>query len=249
MTDVIPLGGGESPFDRIKQTRSDGTQYWSARTLQGLMGYAKWQNLMTAIARAQQAASNTGMDVDMEFAQVSPITEVGHRSTAGRFAPGTREDFELSRHAAYLVAMNGDPNKPEVAAAQSYFAARTAQAERVEQGVASLPGWAVALHALVDQQAVVEIEQRRQASQLREIDARVGSVEGAHGEFAALGYALLNKLPTDRTWLARLGKKATAAMRAEDQTPRRRQDATFGLINVYPTWALDAALGDMPEAA
>ena len=38
-------------------------------------------------------------------------------------------NYQLSRMAAYLVAMNGDPNKPEVAAAQAYFAAMTRQAE------------------------------------------------------------------------------------------------------------------------
>lgn len=34
-------------------------------------------------------------------------------------------DWHLDRMAAYLVAMNGDPNKPEVAAAQAYFAMQT----------------------------------------------------------------------------------------------------------------------------
>jgi DNA-damage-inducible protein D len=116
-----------SPFDRIKQVRPDGTQFWSARTLQGLMGYVKWQNLTTAIARAMQAASNTGADVAGLFTEVS-------KKSGGRNA----EDFELTRYAAYLVAMNGDPNKPEVAAAQSYFAVRTREAE-VTQQRAQLP--------------------------------------------------------------------------------------------------------------
>ena len=31
-------------------------------------------------------------------------------------------DFKLSRFACYMLAMNGDPNKPEVARAQAYFA-------------------------------------------------------------------------------------------------------------------------------
>ncbi|WP_326565119.1 hypothetical protein VSH64_25075 [Amycolatopsis rhabdoformis] len=238
-----------SPFDRIKQNRPDGSEFWSARHLQGLMGYAKWQNLMTAIARAQQSASNTGMDVAREFEQVAPFTDSGNRSGGGQFASGTREDFQLSRQAAYLVAMNGDPNKPEVAAAQAYFAARTVQAEVVERRASKLPAWAQALHVLVDQQAAIEVEQQRQAVQVREIDARVASVEGAYGEFAALAYAKLNDLPTDRPSLALLGKRASAVMRAAGQEPRKRQDATFGLINVYPTWALDAALAELTEDA
>lgn len=245
MTDLTTTDG-TSPFDRIKQARPDGTEYWSARKVQGLMGYSRWQTLQPAIARAMQTASNTGMDVAREFVQLAPLT--GSRNGSGQFA-GTQEDFELSRQAAYLVAMNGDPNKAEVAQAQAYFAARTMQAEAVERKTIDQPAWAVALHLLVDQQAAVEVEQRRQADELREISARVDSVEGSHGEFAALGYAILNKLPTNRPWLAQLGKKASAAMRAEGQEPRRRQDATFGLINVYPTWALDAALAEFPDIA
>lgn len=241
----LVVAGGQSPFDRIKQTRADGSEFWSARQLQALMGYAKWQNLQPAIARAIQTASNTGMDIDREFVQVAPVMGSQQRSTGGRFVTSVREDYELSRRAAHLVSMNGDPNKPEVAAAQLYFAERTHQAEMIEQRAANLPGWAVALHALVDQQAAIEVEQRRQAGEIREIKARVDSVEGAYDEFTALGYAKLHDLPTDRPYLSQLGKRAAAAMRAKGEQPRQRQDATFGRINVYPTWALDSGLEEL----
>ena len=78
----------------------------------------------------------------------------------------------------------------------------------------------------------------------RVLEAKVDSIEGHYGEFTALGYAKLNDLPTDRPWLARLGKRAAGIMRDAGDEPRKREDATFGSINVYPTWALDDALAD-----
>lgn len=42
-----------------------------------------------------------------------------------------QEDYRLLRLGFYLTAMNGDPRKPEVAAAQSYFAIKTREAETV----------------------------------------------------------------------------------------------------------------------
>jgi DNA-damage-inducible protein D len=237
MSELTTTDGG-SAFDRIKLTRPDGSEFWSARALQGLMGYARWENMREAVARAQQSASNTGENVSDLFREAT-------KKAGGR----PSEDFELTRRAAYLVAMNGDPRKDEVAAAQGYFASRAVQAESAEQQLTELPEWAQQQIATIMRVGKVEIEQARQAVLMRELDARVASFEGAHGEFTALGYAKLNDLPTDRRWLSQVGRKAAAAMRAKGQEPHQRQDATFGLINVYPTWALDTALAEMPEAA
>lgn len=117
---VIPADslGSPTPFDVYRQEREDGTEFWSARDLAQLMGYIKWQNFENALNRAIKAADNQKMDVSSLFTRSS-------KKTGGR----PQEDYELSRFAAYLVAMNGDPNKPEVASAQAYFAARTRQAE------------------------------------------------------------------------------------------------------------------------
>lgn len=108
-----------SPFDAIKQTRTDGSEFWSARDLMETMGYAYWKNFETPLNRAMMTSRNQGQVVEVLF------TRSGKKSIIGR----PKEDYELSRYAAYLVAMNGDPNMPNVAAAQSYFAIQTRVAE------------------------------------------------------------------------------------------------------------------------
>lgn len=108
-----------APFDAIRRVRADGTEFWSARALMAPLGYgADWRNFAATVERAHAAATNQGYDVETLFVGVT-------EKSGGR----PREDFHLSRFACYLVAMNGDPRKPEVAAAQAYFAIRTREAE------------------------------------------------------------------------------------------------------------------------
>lgn len=137
MTIVPPEG--PSPFDQLR----DPDNRWSTRKLQILMGYSRWENLTPALKRAMASAHNEGLNVDDEFlrSQENP-SELGGRP---------REDFRLTRHAAYLLAMNGDPNKSEVADAQTYFARKTREAE-VRAGSPALPqDYEEALVALLGQ--------------------------------------------------------------------------------------------------
>ncbi|MDK8450960.1 hypothetical protein [Corynebacterium mastitidis] len=139
----------ESPFDAIKRTREDGSEYWSARELMPLMGYARWEDFLKITRRAETSAKNSGQG------GFSAITE--KLSEGGR----PRIDYELTRFAAYLVAMNGDPNKPEVAAAQAYFAVRTREAETT-QPVHALPAsYSEALRELAATVERAEAEHQR----------------------------------------------------------------------------------------
>jgi len=118
-----PAGNaGGTPFDAIRHEDEHG-EYWLARELQPLMGYEQWRRFEDVINRAIRSAENTGTYSDKAFSQVTELAD------AGNLGPQERGDYRLSRYAAYLVAMNGDPNKPRVAAAQAYFAVRTAEAE------------------------------------------------------------------------------------------------------------------------
>lgn len=138
-----------SPFDAVRKTREDGTEYWSARDLMPLLGYgADWRNFSAAISRARLTALNQGDEAGTLFVGVT-------EKSGGR----PRADWHLTRYAAYLVAMNGDPRKEEVAAAQSYFAVRTREAETSTP--AQLTGPALMAAALIEANRTLE-EQGRQ---------------------------------------------------------------------------------------
>lgn len=90
-----------------------------------LLGYERWERFADAIDRARVAATNAGSDPDQAFSRLR------EDRTGGR----AREDVHMTRYGAYLVAMNGDPRKPEIAAAQTYFAVKTREAETAPPAV------------------------------------------------------------------------------------------------------------------
>jgi DNA-damage-inducible protein D len=114
-------------FEAAVQLDDDGNEFWFARDLQLLLGYAKWDNFLTVVARAKQACAAAGHGCDDHFAGVGKMVPLG--SGAEREI----EDIVLSRYACYLVAQNADGRKRPVAFAQTYFAIQTRRQEIAEQ--------------------------------------------------------------------------------------------------------------------
>ena len=107
----------------------DGIEYWLARELQDLLGYADWRNFLHVVDKAKESCKTTGDAVSDHFVDVTKMVMIG--SGAER----KQDDIMLTRYACYLIAQNGDPKKEQIAFAQSYFAIQTRKQELLEERI------------------------------------------------------------------------------------------------------------------
>ncbi|PWQ94496.1 DNA damage-inducible protein D [Leucothrix arctica] len=117
------LTAGQRFFEQLKQTADDGAEFWYARALSKVLGYAEFRNFLPVIEKAKQACQNSNHEVNDHLVEVHEMVKIG--SGAGR----KMSSFALSRYACYLVVQNADPSKPIIAAAQTYFAVQTRRQE------------------------------------------------------------------------------------------------------------------------
>lgn len=162
-------GGTGSPFDALRQVDEDG-EFWSARDVMPHLDYGRWQRFEDAVERAKMAAKNSGADPDSQFRAAAKITSNArgqHREVA---------DYRLTRHAAYLLAMNSDPRKTAVAEAQTYFAHKTREAELATAH--QIPGsFAEALELAAKQQRDIDEQNAVIAGQQKELAANAPKVQ------------------------------------------------------------------------
>ncbi len=91
-------------------SHANGKTTWHARDLMNMLGYENWNSFKSVINRATNACVALDINVAENFEQIEQVID-------GNKIP----DFKLTRFACYLIAMNGDPKKENVARAQVYF--------------------------------------------------------------------------------------------------------------------------------
>ena len=105
----------------------DNVEYWSARDLQDILGYSKWDNFLKVIEKSKKSCENAGEGISNHFADIGKMIELA------KGAQREIADIALTRYACYLVAQNGEATKSEVAFAQTYFAVQTRKQEIIEK--------------------------------------------------------------------------------------------------------------------
>lgn len=105
----------------------NGIECWSARELQNILGYSKWDNFLNVIDKGKKACQNAGATILDHFADTGKMVQLGSGSER------QIDDIALTRYACYLIAQNGDSVKTEIAFAQTYFAVQTRKQEIIEQ--------------------------------------------------------------------------------------------------------------------
>jgi len=123
--DIVP-SAMHKDFEGIKKIGENGYEFWDARELMLLLRYKRWEDFHIAIKRAQVTCLSAKQSLDDHFRDVPKMVEIG--SGAIR----KQANYQLSRFACYLIAENGDPRKPEIAFAQTYFAVQTRKQELFE---------------------------------------------------------------------------------------------------------------------
>jgi DNA-damage-inducible protein D len=94
-------------FEQFEQAAAvvDKVECWSARELQPLLGYSKWENFEKVIVKAKESCENAGQNISDHFPDVRKMVQIGSG------AEKEIDDILLTRYACYLIAQNGDSRK------------------------------------------------------------------------------------------------------------------------------------------
>ena len=220
-----------SPFEQLKHYDGSRNEYWLARELQPLLGYKQWRQFEDCVERATLACRNSGGQVLDHLASIRKMI------LAGKGATRELQDYRLSRYGCYLSAMNGDPRKPEIAAAQTYFAVKAREAEVLPTQTAEIELKKLELHLLQAKQQYLD---RSYAIQLSTSPAMLAWLRGETPPPARVEY--LDRFIDPKTrkevgstdgrsrssvnYRCRVEPKIQARQRPREERPETRFDST-----------------------
>ncbi len=198
-------------FEAAVQEHDD-IEFWFARDLQQLLGYAKWSRFTGVIQKAIEACKNSQQEPEDHFAGVGKMVSIGSK------AHREIEDIMLTRYACYLIAQNGDPRKEVIAFAQSYFALQTRKQELIEERIA------------LAERVKARKRLRESETELSRVIYERGVDERGFGRIRSKGDQVL------------LGGNTTSQMKTKWGSPQKRPLADFAslmVINAKATAVFD----------
>lgn len=116
-------------FESFANKMDNWIEFWFARDLQHLLWYTKWDNFLNVISKAKTSLETSGEDIKDHFA------DIGKMVNLWLWSQREIDDIMLTRKACYLIAMNWDTSKEEIAFAQQYFVLQVRKSEIIEQKV------------------------------------------------------------------------------------------------------------------
>lgn len=227
VTDDIEIvdgtGSGADDGNFEAHGHDNGHRYWWESDLRRLLGYEGEKGWDKASGRAIAACTALGIPVHENFQHTT--REVDGEPVS---------DCKLSRFACYLIAMNGDPRKPEVARAQAYFASFAEAARQM------------ALHLDGVERVVIRDEMIDREKSLSSVAKGAGVTD--YALFQNAGYRglynmnlsqlkALKGVQGDRTLLDFMGKEELAAnlFRITQTEAKIRKDKVRGQYNLENT--------------
>jgi DNA-damage-inducible protein D len=224
-------------------------EYWMGRDLQHILGYDKWENFQAVIQKAKTACAGSDINPDYHFLDTRKVIR------AGKGAKLERADCYLTRYACYLIAMNGESSKQEVATAQTYFAYQTRKQELDDQ--------------LTEAQRRIALRDRVRKGNKALAGAAIGAGVKRFGIFNDAGYRGLygmgladikkfKRIPASEDLLDCAGRTELAAneFRITQTEQKLKRDAVFGearaiqthkIVGMEVRSAIKRVGGTMPE--
>jgi DNA-damage-inducible protein D len=113
---LIKMEEEELPFEEYKH--ENGIPYWLASQFLEMLGYADMESFKDPMEKAKAALKASKIPIEEDFVLT--------------YDNGI-EDYKLSRFACYIIVMNADSKKEQVAQAQVYFAEQARKFEIIVQ--------------------------------------------------------------------------------------------------------------------